>query len=315
MFVPLPGFLSFFFIIVVLLIFISPEEQHMQWICRVRTYGRLIKFSHTVFALPFALAAVLLAHKEHPIHASTLFWVILAMAAARSAAMGFNRLADLEFDARNPRTQTRPLASGEIDIRSVAIFIAISSIVFILSAAALGRLCFVLSIPVLLVLFAYSLTKRFTSLSHLFLGFAIGLAPAGAWVAVSGMLDTRILLLSLSLMTYIAGFDILYACQDIEFDRQSGLFSMPSNWGIQNALRASSLLHVLTFISLLSVYFVFDLGAVFLFFLLIICILLIAEHRMVRPNYLEKVNIAFFHINTIISLLLFVAVLMDGWFS
>ncbi len=189
---------------------------------RIQTYGRLIKFSHTIFALPFALAAVLLAHRRQPVSWVTLAWIVLAMAAARSAAMGFNRFADFEFDRRNPRTSNRPLTSGAIDRKSVLCFIAASSLVFILSAAALGRLCFVLSFPVLAVLFLYSYTKRFTALSHLVLGFGIGLAPVGAWIAATGTLAPGIVLLSLALMTYIAGFDILYACQDIDVDRQTG---------------------------------------------------------------------------------------------
>lgn len=287
----------------------------MQWIERVRTYGRLIKFSHTVFALPFALAAVLLANREYPMEGKTLLWIVLAMVGARSAAMGFNRFADYEFDRKNPRTANRPLTSGEIDKRSVLTLIALSSVLFLLSAAALGRLCLMLSVPVLFVLFLYSYTKRFTSFSHLFLGFAIGLAPTGAWVAVTGSIDPRILLLSLALMTYIAGFDILYACQDIEFDRKENLFSMPSRWGVHKALSVSSALHVTTFVSLLLVYFAFGLGVVYLGFLALISALLIAEHRLVQPDCLDKVNLAFFHVNTVISVLLFLAVWMDVWFS
>ena len=221
---------------------------------RVLIYGRLIKFSHTVFALPFALAAVLLAHREYPVGLSTLWWILLAMASARSAAMGFNRYADYEYDCRNPRTANRPLAAGQIDKESVLFFILISSSLFVFSAAMLGRFCLMLSVPVLLVLFLYSYTKRFTSLSHLVLGFAIGLAPAGAWVASTGGWDMRILPLSLALMCYIAGFDILYACQDVEFDCKERLFSLPACLGVERALRISSILHVCTFLLLLSLY-------------------------------------------------------------
>lgn len=278
---------------------------------RIQTYGRLIKFSHTIFALPFALAAVLLAHRRQPVSWVTLAWIVLAMAAARSAAMGFNRFADFEFDRRNPRTSNRPLTSGAIDRKSVLCFIAVSSLVFVLSAAALGRLCFVLSIPVLAVLFLYSYTKRFTALSHLVLGFGIGLAPVGAWIAATGTLAPGIVLLSLALMTYIAGFDILYACQDIDFDRQSGLFSIPARWGAPKALRISSLLHAVTFLCLLSVYFAFGLGRVYLLFLAFISLLLYVEHRLVRPDRLDHVNVAFFHVNSAISILLFVGVLAD----
>jgi len=285
------------------------------WINRVRTYGRLIKFSHTVFALPFALAAVLLAHREHPVTLWTLVWIMIAMAGARSAAMGFNRYADFEYDRRNPRTTGRPLTAGQIDKPSVLKLILASSTIFVLSAAMLGKLCFILSIPVLVVLFLYSYTKRFTAFSHLVLGFGIGLAPAGAWVATTGNLDIRIFPLSFALMTYIAGFDILYALQDIDFDRKEKLCSIPACWGSQRALQASNLLHTLTFLFLLSLYFIFPLGRTYLIFLSIISLLLIAEHKLVRPDSLERINLAFFHVNSAISILLFVGVWTDVWLS
>lgn len=285
------------------------------WLSQVRTYGRLIKFSHTIFALPFALAAVLLAHRQHPVTWSALFWIVLAMAGARSAAMGFNRLADYEFDRANPRTANRPHTTGEISKTSLGLFIFISSAVLMFSAGMLSRLCLVLSVPLLFVLFFYSFTKRFTPYSHLFLGFAIGLAPLAAWIAITGTLDPRILLLTAALMSYIAGFDILYACQDVDFDRQTRLFSIPACWGIKPALRASSLLHWLTFLSLLLIYFAFDLGTVYLVFLFLISLLLIFEHRLVRPHRLDRINIAFFHVNSAISILLFLAVLSDMWLS
>ncbi|GLI34351.1 UbiA-like polyprenyltransferase [Desulforhabdus amnigena] len=285
------------------------------WLERIQTYGRLIKFSHTVFALPFALAAALLANRQHPMTWFNLGCIILAMAAARSAAMGFNRFADYEYDRRNPRTVERPLTSGKIDKQSVLLFITISSAIFILTAAILGRLCLVLSVPVLLILFSYSYTKRFTAFAHLFLGFAIGLAPLGAWIAITGAWDSRILLLSMALMTYIAGFDILYACQDVEFDREQNLFSIPSRWGVHRAFKISAFLHVLTFLFLFSVYFVFDLGFIYLAFLACISFLLILEHRLVRPDHLEKIDLAFFHVNSAVSVLLFVAVLADTWLS
>ena len=284
------------------------------WMDRVKTYGRLIKFSHTVFALPFALAALLLAIRRQPLNWVTLAWIILAMASARSAAMGFNRLADYRFDRINPRTADRPLTAGLIDKRSVISFIAVSSGLFIVCAAFLGSICLSLSVPVLLVLFSYSYTKRFTSFSHLVLGFGIGLAPLGTWIAATGGFDSRILLLSLALMTYIAGFDILYACQDIDFDRKEKLFSIPACWGVSRALKISSILHVLTFAFLLSVYFAFKLGPGYLGFLGIISLLLLVEHRLIKPDRLEKINIAFFHVNSAISILLFLGVWTDTSF-
>ncbi len=283
------------------------------WLEKIRTYGRLIKFSHTIFALPFALAAVLLANREYPVTVTALFLILLAMASARSAAMGFNRFADFEYDRLNPRTAFRPNITGQVDRTSVLFFTIASAVLFVTCAALLGRICFILSIPVLGVLFFYSLTKRFTSLSHLVLGFAIGLAPVGAWVAVAGTLDVRVLLLSLALMTYIAGFDILYACQDIDFDRRQKLFSIPACWGANRALSVSMSLHVLTFLCLLLVYFAFDLGRMYLVFFVLISILLFVEHRIVRPDSLEHVNIAFFHVNSAISILLFLGVLAGTW--
>ncbi|MHC1743157.1 MAG: UbiA-like polyprenyltransferase [Syntrophobacteraceae bacterium] len=285
------------------------------WIQRIHAYGRLIKFSHTVFALPFALASVLLAHREHPVGWATLGWIIVAMAGARSAAMGFNRLVDFQVDIKNPRTASRPLTAGLIDKRSVLLLIAISSAAFVLSAYQLGTLCFVLSFPVLLVLFTYSYAKRFTMHCHLLLGFGIGLAPLGAWVAVTGTLDSRILLLALALMSYIAGFDILYACQDIDFDRQEALFSIPSRLGIQPALKISSLLHGVTFGSLLALAWAFHLGWTYLAFLGVISAILVAEHRIVTPERLENIPFAFFHLNSVVSVLLFLAILVDGWAS
>lgn len=284
------------------------------WIQKLRTYGRLVKFSHTVFALPFALSAVLLAYRTHPLDGTVVLWILLAMVGARSASMGFNRLVDYQYDRLNPRTSDRPLVSGRIDKPSVALFVAASSLLFILSAAALGRLCFLLSLPTLGVLFAYSYTKRFTPFSHLFLGLAIGLAPLGAWVAVSGTLDLEILPLSLALLTYISGFDILYACQDIEFDRRAQLFSLPASFGTARALWWSSVLHVFTLVFLLALFFIFELHWIYLVFLFLIGMLLALEHRLIRPDRLDRVNVAFFHVNSVVSVLFFLAVWTETWF-
>ena len=283
------------------------------WAKKIQVYGRLIKFSHTVFALPFALAAVLLANRQAPVTWTTLVLILAAMAAARSAAMGFNRYADCDYDRLNPRTAGRPFSTGQVDGRSVLALTGLSALAFVAASALLGKLCFILSFPVLAVLFVYSYTKRFTSLSHLVLGFAIGLAPAGAWVAASGGLDPRVLLLSFALMTYIAGFDILYACQDIGFDREHNLFSGPACWGVRRALTVSCLLHLLTFSFLLGLYFAFGLGGTYLLFLLAISILLGIEHWLVKPDSLDRVNVAFFHINSAVSVLLFVGILADLW--
>lgn len=281
----------------------------MRWISKIHTYGKLIKFSHTVFALPFALAAVLLASRYYPVSLRTFALILVAMASARSAAMGFNRFADHRYDRLNPRTANRPHVTGQVDLLSVLFFIFLSSAAFVASAALLGHLCLIMSGPVLVVLFLYSFTKRFTVLCHLVLGFAIGLAPAGTWVAITGELDWRILLLSFALMTYIAGFDILYACQDIQFDREQELLSLPACWGAARALFFSTALHVLTLIFLFLIYFAFDLGSIYLLFLLVIGILVLAEHKLVHPDCLDRVNVAFFHVNSAISILLFLGVL------
>jgi 4-hydroxybenzoate polyprenyltransferase len=283
------------------------------WLKQIQTYGQLIRFSHTVFALPFALVAVLLARLQHPVAWSTLGWILLAMVAARSASMGFNRYADVRFDLLNPRTANRPLTAGTISKPAVLVLITVSSLVFVLAAGMLGKLCLLLALPVLVILFVYSYTKRFTAFSHLYLGFAIGLAPVGAWIAASGGLDVRILLLALALLFYIGGFDILYACQDIDFDRSVGLYSIPARWGAVRALRIAAALHVLTFGCLLGVYLAFHLGLVYLVILIVIGGLLVLEHKLVQPHDLTHIDLAFFHVNSAISILLLLAVFLDTW--
>lgn len=280
---------------------------------RMWMYGRMIKFHHTVFALPFALSAMVLAGREVSFGGRQFFWILMAMVGARSAAMGFNRIVDAKFDAKNPRTSFREIPTGRLSITSAAIFVSVSSALFIFSAAMLGRLCFYLSFPVLAVLLFYSYTKRFTWLCHLYLGFAISLAPMGAWVALTNSLSWPISLLSLALMTYISGFDILYACQDIDFDEHSGLFSLPSRLGIRKALAISSILHLFSFAFFLLIYIVFDLGMIYLATVAVIGGLLWLEHRMVKPGDLSRVPIAFFHINSVISIILFLGIWADNW--
>ena len=278
---------------------------------RIQIFGRMIRFSHTVFALPFALGAVVLAQRIRPLTPRLLFWILVAMAGARSAAMGFNRIADMHIDRANPRTAGRELPTGVISRKAAIAFVVISTIVFVMAAAMISRLCLLLSLPVLAVLFLYSYTKRFTILSHLYLGFGISLAPVGAWIAVTGRFDPSVMILSLALLTYIAGFDILYACQDLEFDRRTGLCSIPARLGPAAAFRISAVLHGITFLSLLFILVVFDLGAVYLMATLIMGALLIVEHRLVRPHDLEKIEAAFFHVNSAISVILFLGILGD----
>jgi 4-hydroxybenzoate polyprenyltransferase len=266
--------------------------------------------------MPFALSSVVLAHVHaRPATGRTLFWILIAMVGARSAAMGFNRWADLHFDRLNPRTASRPSVTGAISPRAIILLVIGFSALFVLSAYKLGELCFWLSFPTLGVLFSYSYTKRFTAWSHIYLGLAIGLAPLGAWIAVTGSWDWRIVPLSLALLTYIAGFDILYACQDVDFDRQIGLYSLPVKLGVGKALLISSILHCLTFIFLAMLIPLFGLGRIYGFFLIVIGLLLIWEHRMVKPEDLSKVPVAFFHVNSIVSIALFAGVGLDVLYS
>jgi 4-hydroxybenzoate polyprenyltransferase len=276
-------------------------------------YGKMIKFSHTIFALPFALSAVVLAWQTHSPSHWDFVWILVAMVAARSAAMGFNRIVDAGIDKENPRTAIREIPSGILSQKEAAAFVVISSVIFISAAALLSPLCFFLSFPVLFFLLFYSYTKRFTKYCHLYLGFAISLAPVGAWVAITNSLSSGIVFLSLSLWTYIAGFDILYACQDIDFDREQGLFSLPSQIGPQKAMTLSSLFHVLTLVFFGAMYLSFQMHPVFLLFLAGIAVLLIIEHKLVKPDDLTHIDVAFFHINSVISMLLFVGVLLEGF--
>ena len=278
---------------------------------RIFTYGKMIKFSHTVFALPFALSAVILAQRQHQMIISDILWILLAMIGARSSAMGFNRIADARLDAKNPRTSKRDIPSGRLSLSSAAVFVIFFSGLFIFSSAMLGKLCFYLSFPILVVLFSYSYTKRFTCLSHIYLGFAISLAPAGAWIALAKSFSWSILILSLALMTYIAGFDILYACQDIEFDKDEGLFSIPAHFGVKKALMIASIIHLASFCFFFLIYFIFDMNLMYFCAVGIIGLLLIIEHRLVKPDDLSNVNFAFFHVNSLISITLFIGVLAD----
>ncbi len=278
---------------------------------RLRVYGRMIKFSHTVFALPFALAAVVLAAREQAVTLAELGWILVAMVGARSAAMGFNRLADAEFDARNPRTANREIPAGILSKSAATAFVALSGAIFVGAAAMLGALPFLLSFPVLAALLGYSYTKRFTWLAHVYLGAAISLAPAGAWVAVTGGLDPAILILGLALMAHITGFDILYACQDVDFDRAEGLRSVPARFGVRTALRSAALVHVGAFAAFLALHFAFGMGHVYLMTVGVIGFLLLFEHWLVPPDDLGRVPVAFFHVNSIVAMVLLLGVLAD----
>ncbi len=273
------------------------------------TYSRMIKLEHTVFALPFALSGLVLALKVKPVSAGTILWIILAMVGARSAAMGFNRIADAGIDGENPRTAMREIPAGKISRGQALVFIAASSALLIFSAFMLSWACFWLSFPLLFLLFFYSYTKRFTWLAHIYLGLAIGLAPVAVWIAVAGLPGFSVILLSIALMTHIAGFDILYACQDMEFDRGKNLFSIPARFGIRNAFRISAVIHIISVILLASIYFTESFGVYYFMFIAIIAVLYVVEHRIVRPEDISNIDIAFFHINSVISVLVFITIL------
>ena len=290
----------------------SPVVQAIVRVGRTAgVYGRLIRFEHTVFALPFALAALLLAMRQFSVTFRQGFWIVVAMVGARSAAMGFNRLVDASFDGRNPRTADRELPSGKVTSGETAAFVAASAVLFVLAALFISPLCFRYSFAVLAVLFGYSYTKRFTWLSHLALGIAIGLAPLGVWVALTNSLSVNIAILSLALCAYIAGFDILYACQDVEFDSQEGLCSMPVRFGAEAALTVSGLLHLVAFGALLSLFWFFGLTRVYIVFVLVIGMLLVVEHHLVTPKNFSRIHIAFYWINSVISLLVFAALMTE----
>jgi 4-hydroxybenzoate polyprenyltransferase len=279
---------------------------------KILLFGQMIKFSHTIFALPFALSSVILAAKQHyAIQYWDIFWVILAMVGARSAAMGFNRIVDASLDAKNPRTSQRAIPTGEISKAQSIVFVVLFSFLFLISAAQLAMICFYCGIPVLLLLFGYSYSKRFTSFCHIYLGFAISLAPMGAWVAITKSFDWSILMLSLALLTHISGFDILYACQDYNFDQQEGLYSIPAQYGIEAALYLSSFLHMICFLAFVTIYFLFDMNFIYILTLLIIGVALFIEHLIVKPDNLSHVPIAFFHINSAISFIFFAGVAGD----
>jgi 4-hydroxybenzoate polyprenyltransferase len=277
---------------------------------RLRLTLDMIKFEHSVFALPFALTGALLAWRDASFQIPDLplriFWIVIAMVSARSAAMAFNRILDADIDARNKRTAMRHLPAGIISRRFAWSFTLVSSFVFLLAARALGNLCFILAPVVLAVLFFYSFCKRFTTYSHLVLGFCLGIAPAGAWIAIRGSLDPRILWLTAAVTFWTAGFDVIYACQDYDFDRREGLFSIPRAIGIAGALLAARALHVAMLICLLLLAIQFHLGALSLGGIALVTALLIYEHSLVRPNDLSRVNVAFFTLNGYVSLLFFI---------
>jgi 4-hydroxybenzoate polyprenyltransferase len=273
---------------------------------RIRTVLEMIKFEHSVFALPFALTGALLAARASRQGWPTLWqvvWIVVAMVAARSAAMTINRIVDLGYDRENPRTSKRALATGELSVSFAWLFTVISVGVFLVAAWRLNRLALELAPVALAILFFYSFTKRFTNWSHLFLGFALGISPAAAWIAVTGGLDWRILILCAAVTLWVGGFDVLYACQDVDYDRRAGLFSVPKRFGIARALWIARAMHVGVVVLLASLAWAFALPWPAWVGVAVVAALLAYEHSLVKANDLSKLDAAFFAVNGYISLL------------
>lgn len=273
----------------------------------VGTTLEMIKWEHSIFALPFALAGAMLAAGGLPT-AWQLAWIIVAMVAARSAAMAFNRLVDATYDAANPRTRMRALPAGLLTKEFVAAFVVVSSVVFVFAAAQLNRLCLYLSPVALGILLLYSYTKRFTRWSHLVLGFADAIPPAAAWIAVRGTLDWQILPLVGAVTFWVGGFDVLYACQDYDFDREVGLHSIPRYVGIRNGLILAQVFHVITVAMLVWTSYLFGLGTLGWLAVVVFAALLVYEHSLVKHDDLSKLNAAFFTTNGFVSVLYFLLV-------
>ncbi|HKW68523.1 MAG TPA: UbiA-like polyprenyltransferase [Terriglobales bacterium] len=276
----------------------------------LRTTLEMIKWEHSIFALPFALCGAMLAAGGWPT-AWQLSWIIVAMVAARSAAMAFNRLADAELDAINPRTRTRALPAGALSRGFVAAFVSVACAIFVLAASQLNRLTLLLSPVALAVVLLYSYTKRFTRWSHVVLGFALGVAPAAAWIAVRGSLDPRILLLTAAVTFWVGGFDVLYACQDYDFDLRNGLHSLPRYLGIGRALVIARLFHAAMLLLLVALVLSFHLGALGLAGVAAVGLLLAYEHSLVSRDDLSRLNAAFFTMNGVISVVFFLFVAAD----
>ncbi len=272
----------------------------------IRVTLEMIKIEHTLFALPFAFLGAVLAAEGFPSFRQIL-WITLAMVGARSTAMAFNRIVDREYDAVNPRTRTRALPAGLLSTSFVWIFTVISAAVFFVAAAMLNRLTLLLAPVALASILLYSFTKRWTLLSHVILGWCLSIAPTGAWIAVRGALDSPVpLLLSLVVLLWTAGFDVLYACQDYDFDVAAGLYSIPRRFGIARSLWIARLFHVQAFVVLLALYWVTQLGLLALAGVLATGALLIHQHRLVRADDLSRLNAAFFTTNAFVSVILFV---------
>lgn len=279
----------------------------------LRRILELIRFSHTVFALPFALLAALLAWQTTPFRWRDLIGILLCMVFARSAAMAFNRLVDRRIDAENPRTAQRHLPAGLLSVPAVTTFTLVCSSLFIGSTTLFlpNRWPLILAVPVLLFLLGYSYAKRLTSLCHYWLSAALMLSPIAAWIAITGTITGTPLLIAGAVFFWVGGFDIIYACQDVDFDRQQSLSSIPARWGVPRALLVARVSHLGTIVCLFALWQVAGLGIPFLFGVVLVTWLLGYEHWLIRPDDLDRVNIAFFHVNAVISLGLLAVAIVD----
>jgi 4-hydroxybenzoate polyprenyltransferase len=277
---------------------------------RLRDYLSLVRFSHTVFALPFALISYVVA-LDGRIPWENLFLVLLAMVTARTAAMTFNRIVDRKLDGRNPRTASRELVSGVISVPQAGLLLVAASGAFLLTTWFINRLAFLLSPVALAILFGYSFTKRFTSLTHFFLGLALGIAPVGAWIAATGRIDIPPLVLGIGVICWVAGFDIIYACQDFQHDRRTGLHSMVVRLGLHRGLRLSSLLHIAAVVLFAGFGVIEGLGVIYFSGLVIAAGSFVYQHHIISPDDLSKINIAFFTTNGFVSLSLFLFTALD----
>jgi len=277
---------------------------------KIKIILEMIKFEHTIFALPFAFTGALLALDGLP-SLEQVIWIIAAMVGARSAAMGFNRWADRDIDSENPRTKTRALPLGLVTPAQVLAFIIVSSGLLVLAAYMLNPLSLMLAPVALAIVFFYSYTKRFTFLSHAFLGLAISGAPMGAWIAVTGRFEFPALVLGVAVLFWLVGFDILYALQDVEFDQKAGLHSVPQRFGVRTSLLISRTAHLVTMLCLFWVYVLLPVGLVYLLGVLVAMGLIIYEHSLVKESDLSKLNIAFFNMNGYISVTIFIFTLLD----
>lgn len=277
---------------------------------KFKIFLRMIKVEHTLFALPFAFTGAVLAADGLP-SLWQIFWIIIAMLGGRSGAMGLNRVADADIDSRNPRTADREIPAGNMSKAEGWLYVIISFAIFIFAAWMLNPLCFILSPIALSVFILYSYTKRFTYMCHIILGVALGLAPIGAWIAIKGDLNFGIIMMGVAVLVWVAGFDIIYAIQDIDFDTDEGLFSIPRFLGVTNSLYLARIMHFSAFLIFIMIKFYFGLGWIYLTGILLVGILMVYEHILVTPHNLSKLGMAFFNLNAYISLSIFIFTFLD----